>query len=235
MLYYTYLHRRASDGQPFYVGKGMGSRAWSAQNRNQHWTRTRAKHGVTVEVLAHWPTEAEAFEHEKFLIWCFRDMGCKLVNQTGGGEGSSGRVVSDATKQKISDAVAPKLRSPKARAAASQRAVQRMADQAERSRVSESLRKHYEAPEAIQRLKQQGTRQASDPAMREQMIAAGRKVARPVACIETGVTYVSLIEAVKWLSGIGQSKAQVRPISEVARGVRKSAYGYTWKFTERKN
>ena len=234
-MFYTYLHRRASDGQPFYVGKGMGRRAWAAQNRNQHWKNTRAKHGVKVEVLAHWPTEAEAFEHEQFLIWCFKDMGCKLVNQTGGGEGSSGRVVSEATKLKISNAVAPKLRSQEARAAASQRAAQRMANQAERSRVSEGLRKHYEAPEAIQRLKQQGLRQASDPAMLEQMIAAGRKVARPVTCIETGVTHVSLVEAVKWLAGIGQPKAQVRPISEVARGVRKSAYGYTWKFIERKN
>lgn len=93
----------------------------------------------------------------------------------------------------------------------------------------------YGDPEAIQRLKQQGLQQASDPAMLEKMITAGRKVARPVACIETGAVYVSLAEAVKWLADIGQPKAQVRPISEVARGVRKSAYGYTWKFIERKN
>lgn len=235
MMYYTYLHRRASDGQPFYVGKGMGRRAWSTQNRNQHWKNTRAKHGVKVEVLANWPTESEAFEHEQFLIWCFKDMGHKLVNQTGGGEGASGRVVSEATKLKISSAVTPKLRSPEARAAASQKAVQRMSDQEERGRVSEGLRRHYEAPEAIQRLKQQGLRQASDPAMRAQMVAAGRKVARPVICIETGAVYVSLVEAAKWLASIGQTKAQVRPISEVAKGVRNSAYGYTWKFTERKN
>jgi hypothetical protein len=235
MLFYTYLHRRASDNLPFYIGKGHGSRAWSAQNRNQHWKNTRAKHGVKVELLARWQTEAEAFEHEQFLIWCFKDMGFRLANQTAGGEGSSGRVVSDATKLKISNAVTPRLRSPEARAAASQKATLRMADEAERSRVSESLRKHYEAPEAIQRLKQQGLQQASHPAMREQMIAAGRKVARPVVCIETGAVYVSLVEAVKWLADIGQPKAQVRPISEVARGMRKSAYGYTWKFTERKN
>lgn len=104
MMYYTYLHTRASDGKPFYVGKGIGNRAWSAKNRNQFWQRTHAKHGVIVDVLSRWPTEAEAFEHEKFLIRCLKEMGHKLVNMTEGGEGQSGWVPTEETKQRISAA-----------------------------------------------------------------------------------------------------------------------------------
>lgn len=66
MLFYTYLHRRASDNLPFYIGKGKGDRAYRTNHRNPYWHRTVRKHGLTVEVLAHWLTEAEAFEHEKF-------------------------------------------------------------------------------------------------------------------------------------------------------------------------
>ena len=61
-----------------------------------------AKHGKpNVEVLAHWGTEKEAFSHEVLLISCFKDMGYKLCNLTDGGEGASGRVLSEEHKQKI--------------------------------------------------------------------------------------------------------------------------------------
>lgn len=104
MMYYTYLHRRASDGQPFYVGKGKNDRAHRANHRNPHWHRTVKKHGLRVEILTRWPNEAEAFEHEKFLIWCFRDMGFNLVNLSDGGEGQSGWVPTKETKARISAA-----------------------------------------------------------------------------------------------------------------------------------
>ena len=89
-MYYTYLHRRESDNKPFYIGKGLGKRAWAHRGRNDYWARTVAKHGLKVEIVAEWKTEEEAFEHEKFLISCFRDMGHELVNLTDGGDGASG-------------------------------------------------------------------------------------------------------------------------------------------------
>ena len=49
------------------------------------------KHGYYIEICAKWETEEEAFEHEKFLVWCFKDIGTKLTNITSGGEGTSGR------------------------------------------------------------------------------------------------------------------------------------------------
>lgn len=89
-VFYTYIHRRESDDKPFYVGKGRGKRAWHQNKRNSYWRNTVAKHGLKVEICAYWATEEQAFEHEKFLIEHFRDLGMPLVNLTDGGEGTAG-------------------------------------------------------------------------------------------------------------------------------------------------
>lgn len=89
-MFYTYMHSRESDNKPFYIGKGQGKRAWVCKGRSDHWNRTVSKHGLKVDVIAKWETEQEAFEHEKFLISCFRDIGYKLVNLTSGGDGTFG-------------------------------------------------------------------------------------------------------------------------------------------------
>jgi hypothetical protein len=104
-MFYTYAHYKP-DNSVFYIGKGRGRRAWSNKNRNPHWRNVIAKHGEPkVEVLAQWPTEEEAFEHEKFLIWCFRDMGCSMVNITNGGEGVSGYKPTQESIQKRLDSM----------------------------------------------------------------------------------------------------------------------------------
>lgn len=90
-LPYTYMHRRASDGAAFYIGKGTGDRAHLHKGRTAHWKNIVARHGLEVVILAHWPTHGEAFEHEKFLIKCYREMGVKLCNITDGGAGVPGR------------------------------------------------------------------------------------------------------------------------------------------------
>jgi len=91
MKYYTYLHRRNDTNEVFYVGKGQGKRAWKGR-RNKWWHCIADTRGFTVEICAHWPTEREAFEHEIFLIECFKSLDYKLVNQTKGGEGTAGLI-----------------------------------------------------------------------------------------------------------------------------------------------
>lgn len=98
--FYTYLHRRADAGSVFYVGKGKGDRAYNRHGRGRSWN-SAAISGFTVSLLAYWPTEEEAFEHEKFLIACFRDLGAPLCNKTDGGEGSSGHVHTEETRKII--------------------------------------------------------------------------------------------------------------------------------------
>jgi hypothetical protein len=100
--FYTYLHRRNDTGEVFYIGKGRGDRATSKSRRNKHWNHIVDKHGRTAEIVAPWPTEAEALDHEKFLIACFRGMGIPLVNLTDGGDGLCGHVPSQETRAKRS-------------------------------------------------------------------------------------------------------------------------------------
>ncbi len=95
--FYTYAHNKPN-GSIFYIGKGMGDRAFSEKNRNIHWHRTVAKYGYEVKILANWDSEEKAFDHEKLLISCFKDMGIKLVNLTDGGEGSAGYRWTDEQK-----------------------------------------------------------------------------------------------------------------------------------------
>lgn len=87
--FYIYLHKKPN-GDVFYVGKGFGDRAFSHDNRNLHWQRTVAKHGLEVQIVARCADEQQAFEQERLLIKSFRDSGVNLVNLTNGGEGSSG-------------------------------------------------------------------------------------------------------------------------------------------------
>jgi hypothetical protein len=86
---------------PFYVGKGKDHRAWS-KTRSVYWHRIVKKHGLVVEILANWGNEQDAFDHEKFIISCFKDMGYKLCNLTDGGEGASGNVLNEEARRKIS-------------------------------------------------------------------------------------------------------------------------------------
>lgn len=101
MKFYTYIHKKASDGSVFYVGKGINKRAWDCKQRNPKWKSIVEKHGHTVEVCATWKTAEEAFEHEKFLILCFRDIGCNLANLTDGGDGPNGYKYTDEQKAKM--------------------------------------------------------------------------------------------------------------------------------------
>lgn len=96
-MFYTYGHYTES-GRLFYIGKGLRRRLCDKSNRNQHWQNTVKKHGLVVEVFSEFDSEIDALNHEVFLISCFRDLGVKLCNQTNGGDGFSGGVVSEENR-----------------------------------------------------------------------------------------------------------------------------------------
>ena len=104
MKRYTYLHRKADTNEIFYVGKGSGNRMNNMDpKRSQRWWNTVNKHGFIAEKVAEWDTHEEAYEHERFLIACFRDMGIKLVNHTIGGDGA--RDLDEESKLKRSESL----------------------------------------------------------------------------------------------------------------------------------
>lgn len=158
MLYYTYLHRRASDGLPFYIGKGAGNRAWKTSKRNPHWRHTVAKHGRNVEVLAHWGTEQEALEHERFLIECFRDMGFPMVNiAEGGNPGPVTRGMPKSSEHRAKIAAAhlgkPKRRhTEESRARKSAAAIGRVMPEEVRKKIGAANKGKKRSPEACARI-----------------------------------------------------------------------------------
>lgn len=133
--FYTYVHMRADDGKVFYVGKGRGGRATSIRSRNSHWHSTMKKHGLHVDIVARWAVEADAFEHEKLLIACFRDMGHPLCNQTDGGDGISGYRHTEKTRSEFFGK--PLSAESKAKIGNANRGRVRSADV--RARIAESL------------------------------------------------------------------------------------------------
>jgi hypothetical protein len=98
--FYVYVHRRKSDNQPFYVGKGYGRRAYetSEKRRSKHWVNVARKHGVYVEMYKTGLTEEEAFSLEKEVIARLREQNCPLVNVADGGQGGAGIKMSDEKK-----------------------------------------------------------------------------------------------------------------------------------------
>jgi hypothetical protein len=107
-MFYTYAHLKKTTKELFYIGKGTGNRLHRKDARNEHWHNTVKKHGYEAIVLSYWDKEEDAFEHEKFLISCMKDIGVKLVNQSSGGDGNgplggfcfSGKKHTEAAKEK---------------------------------------------------------------------------------------------------------------------------------------
>lgn len=100
--HYVYVHRRASDGRIFYVGKGSRpDRATDRESRNPYWKNIVAKHGLVVEVVARFETDSLSQACERELIaWYGRDA---LVNMTDGGDGCAGLHVSEQARRKLSE------------------------------------------------------------------------------------------------------------------------------------
>jgi hypothetical protein len=101
--FYVYIHRRATTGEIFYIGKGTDGRA-RLEGRNRHWINIVKKHGYSVEFVQIGLQEWYAFELEIELIALYgrRDLGLgPLVNMTDGGEGICGYEHTQESREKI--------------------------------------------------------------------------------------------------------------------------------------
>jgi hypothetical protein len=99
-VFYVYQYLR-EDGSPYYIGKGKDNRAWSYQRTINRPPDDR------IVIIKNNLTEDEAHELEIELIRQYgrKDLGTGILrNMTDGGEGASGRITSEVTKSKISEA-----------------------------------------------------------------------------------------------------------------------------------
>lgn len=108
--YFIYLHRRMDTMDVFYIGKGTRThkaqyvRAYVVKKRSSFWNAIVSKAGYSVELVADFFNEDDAFAKEKELI---EEHGRKceggtLCNLTTGGEGHSGLPMSDDARAKLS-------------------------------------------------------------------------------------------------------------------------------------
>lgn len=206
--FYTYMHTRNDTGQPFYIGKGKGDRAWQKKaRRGSHWNRVVSKCGYSVHILASWPTESESLEHEKFLISCFKDMGIGIINRTDGGEGTSGLKWNDESRARLSSVLRGVKKSP---------------------HHCIALRKPRTRTEKL--IKAQLAKIGVKPSAETRQRFLAAIGAKRVVCVETSEVFETAMTAVRWLQSNGSSKAQPGPIHRCCKGTAFVAYGYHWKY-----
>lgn len=180
MNHVTYAHYKP-DGTMFYIGKGSVKRAYSRAGRNVVWRRTVEKHGgFSVEILARWQTEQEAFDHEIFLIDTIKEMGVPLVNIAQGGLGSSGFRHTEEYKVNLANRM--KAQNPMSDAATRER--QRHSVKAAMNRLD--VRRH----QSIARIGMKFS---------ESHIESLRNCHPTRPCVINGVQYKSLMEASRML------------------------------------
>jgi NUMOD3 motif len=105
--FYVYLHCRPN-GDPFYVGKGRGPRAFQLRrSRNAHHQSIVSKYGadrIGIFVF-HCGFERNAMHDERTHIAQLRAEGYELANKTDGGDGFCGGRHTEESRAKISAAM----------------------------------------------------------------------------------------------------------------------------------
>lgn len=112
MIFYTYLWLR-EDGSPYYVGKGNGRRGYISGSH-----RLPCPKDLSRILIQEFPSEQDSIFAERFLIAYYGridlETGC-LRNLTDGGEGTSGRVLSDKARARLRAANVGRKASPEVR------------------------------------------------------------------------------------------------------------------------
>ena len=103
--FYTYAYLRKNK-TPYYIGKGKYHKSGKYHRAyyGKHCTRIPVKERILI--LKDNINEEEAFKHEKYMIKVFgrKDLGTGILhNKTDGGEGSSGYILSEDRKRKLSE------------------------------------------------------------------------------------------------------------------------------------
>lgn len=223
--YYTYIHRRATDLTPFYVGKGKGNRAWEKNKsdcRSDHWLNCARKNGVVVEICQDGLDEDSAYLLEAWVMAILKRDGHVLVNQSEGGRGPYGQRHSDETRAKISEAMHYPVWNDLG---------EMFHNACEAARVMRERGWPKAASSGIFAAAKEGSRsdtcyghawsRTGVPAM---VVKVGPDV---IICVEEVMIFNSGTEAAKWLTSVlGRSIGPSWIVDAARKG--KAAYGYTW-------
>jgi len=149
MTYFAYVHAKpkaVNSSDIFYVGKGRGKRYLDLTERNRFHGFITKKHGKESILVGKIDCSSEeiAFELEKGLIKCLRRAGVNLTNMTDGGDGSSGYVMPQESRDKMSIAIKEVHKRPEYKAAKREEtrrtSTERWASEGYRKRVCEAMK-----------------------------------------------------------------------------------------------
>lgn len=227
--FYVYLHRRATDGTVFYVGKGKGRRAWERYGRNDWWKNVFYKNGAILEILYQDLEEFEAFRLEEIVIKNYEMNGANLCNMTSGGEGASGAVPSYKTRIKISRASGGRKvyssqgESFETAALAEEYLISIGFTKARKSHISKCAKGLCNSA-YLRSWWYEGERP------REYIEKSKRysNTAKIAVYCSNGMKFDSARDAEKWLKSIGFKKACHSAISESSKKYTGVAYGLAW-------
>lgn len=224
MNFYVYVHKKATDGSIFYVGKGTRKRSHDFKRRSQQWKRTANKHGVIVDVIYADLTENEALRLEvKTISEIGRD---SLVNQTNGGEGLSGLVFTDEHRKKIGLAHKGKKKSPESIAKMVQKLTGRKLSYEHKQALSKGLKGKPKTPKHIKKVAQARIGKSHSDIGKQNIRISKCKI---VFCVETGGQFFGTHHATEWVKKTNP-KASQAAIARACRKPTKIAYGYHWKY-----
>lgn len=237
-IFYIYIHRRKTDNEIFYVGKGKEKRASAKDRRNKYWRNTVNKYGYFIEIAYNNLSENNAFDLEKEAIKACRDFGCPLVNMTDGGEGPSGCSPSVETRKKIGDkSRLRKKDSLETRMKKGQSWRGKKHTKEGGAKIAKANKNRIITPETRLKMSESHTNPSIETRYKMSRYASNRpnevilKISSsrgsPVKCIETGEIYRSARYAAK-VFGIDRSC-----ICRVCNGVMLSIRGYRFKWIEK--
>lgn len=227
--FYVYVHRKASTGDVFYVGKGIKGRASAKCGRSKFWHNIVAKHGIVIQNRLGPVPEACSFTFEKILIHIIGlDSLCNL--SAGGEGGTSGyKFRRDVVLRKSQKCMKPVINSAGEVFPSLKAAAQRMRD-AGHSRATES---HISSCCNGARHVAYGLSWSFNVETVPRLIDASSKVnenRRFRVRASNGLVFPSVSSAAKWVRDELGVKCGTSDISRCCKKMRGSCAGLEWEY-----
>lgn len=234
-LGYLYKHIRLDNNEVFYIGMGgfdksekenTYRRAYSKKSRNKDWYNIISMTDYKIEIIMDDLTFEEILLKEKEFISFYGRLDLKngiLVNKTSGGQGSTGRISSEETKNKISNY-------HKSLSAEDKIIIyKKNKSEDKKKRLSELFKGKPRNKEVWEKINKANKRHRSDETRKKLSEAGKRRILinkKQVLCVDKNCIYSSISEASIKL-GINR-----KCISSVCNGKTKSAGGMKFIFID---